>query len=269
MTQSQPSNTSSADLLTRVKQITDEVLALVEYEKDEGRTFLEGPLVSAADSNNKALSSAKPVAQHDESASGAVLDPEARVAKLREIAARIARCKRCELARQRTHTVAGQGCVTPEIMFIGEGPGEEEDRQGLAFVGRAGQLLTRMIAAMGYTRDEVFIGNVVKCRPPGNRTPYPHEMEICLPYLEEQIAVLQPKVIIALGGTAVRGLLHIERGITKLRGNWLEYKGIPVMPTYHPAYLLRNEKAKPDVWKDLQEVLKFLGRKPPIPKKKA
>lgn len=269
MTRSQPRKTPSADLLACVKKITDEVLALVEYEKDEGRTFLEVPFVSAADSNNRALGAAKPMAQHNESTSGAVSDPEMRVAKLREIAARIARCERCELARQRTQTVPGQGSVTPEIMFIGEGPGEEEDRQGLAFVGRAGQLLTRMIAAMGYTRDEVFIGNVVKCRPPGNRTPYPHEMEICLPYLEEQIAVLQPKVIVALGGTAVRGLLHIERGITKLRGNWLEYKGIPVMPTYHPAYLLRNERAKPDVWKDLQEVLKFLGRKPPPPRKKA
>lgn len=269
MTRSLPSHMPRADLLkTRVKKITDQVLALVEFEKDEGRSFLEVPVVSSSDSEAPALESADLAVDHEKWASGAAMDAEARTEKLREIATRIARCERCELARQRTQSVPGQGSVTPEIIFIGEGPGEEEDRQGLAFVGRAGQLLTRMIKAMGYTRDEVFIGNVVKCRPPGNRTPYPHEMEICLPYLEEQIAVLQPKVIVALGGTAVRGLLHIERGITKLRGNWLEYKGIPVMPTYHPAYLLRNERAKPDVWRDLQEVLKLLGRKPPTAGKK-
>ena len=153
----------------------------------------------------------------------------------------------------------GQGCAAPEILFVGEGPGADEDRQGLAFVGRAGQLLTKIIAAMGFTREQVFIGNIVKCRPPENRTPYPEEMQACLPFLKEQIALLRPKVIVALGATAVRGLLNLEIGITKLRGKWQTYEGIDLMPTYHPAYLLRNESAKRPVWEDMKLVRDALG----------
>lgn len=155
-------------------------------------------------------------------------------------------------------------------MFIGEAPGADEDRQGLAFVGAAGQLLTKMIEAMGYTREQVFIGNILKCRPPDNRTPVPEEMATCLPYLKAQIALLKPKVIIALGATAVRGLTAISTGITKLRGTWLSFEGIDLMPTYHPAYLLyqRNLTAKKQVWEDLKAVLKHLGRKPPPVRKR-
>jgi DNA polymerase len=183
------------------------------------------------------------------------------------IAARVAVCQKCRLGQSRTRTVPGQGTATPEIMFVGEGPGEDEDRQGLAFVGRAGQLLTRMIVRMGLTRDEVFIANIVKCRPPDNRTPLPDEMAACLPYLREQVALLKPKVIVCLGATAVKGLLNNQTGITKLRGHWQKYEGVDVMPTFHPSFLLRGggeEKARWwEVWDDLAAVLKKIGREPP------
>ncbi len=174
-----------------------------------------------------------------------------------------ASCALCPLHKTRTNTVPGQGHPHPEIMFIGEGPGQDEDLKGLAFVGRAGQLLTKIIEAMGFTRDEVFIGNIVKCRPPNNRVPLPDEMQACLPYLHEQIALLKPKVIVALGGTAVKGLFQTQTGITKLRGQWMSYQGIDCMPTYHPAYLLRNPPEKKWVWEDMKDVLAHLGRKPP------
>lgn len=186
---------------------------------------------------------------------------------LRAIAAEVSGCTKCSLHKTRTKTVPGQGAQAPEIMFVGEAPGEDEDLQGLAFVGRAGQLLTKMITAMGFSREEVFIGNILKCRPPGNRTPLPEEMQTCLPYLKAQIALLKPKVIIALGATAVRGLTGLETGITKLRGKWLVFENIDLMPTYHPAYLLRNPSAKREVWEDLKEALAKLGRTPPPVKK--
>jgi DNA polymerase len=147
---------------------------------------------------------------------------------------------------------------------VGEGPGADEDDQGFPFVGKAGQLLDRMIAAMGFGRDEVYVCNIVKCRPPKNRKPEPDEMASCRPYLARQLELIQPKVIVALGATAVEGLLGISGGITRLRGNWRVYGGrIAVMPTFHPAYLLRTPEAKRDVWNDLKEVLKHLGR--PVP----
>ncbi|MBU1694883.1 MAG: uracil-DNA glycosylase [Verrucomicrobia bacterium] len=179
------------------------------------------------------------------------------------IAERVTACTLCPLHKSRTRTVPGQGSITPEIFFIGEGPGADEDRQGLAFVGRAGQLLTKIIEAMGLTREQVFIGNIVKCRPPGNRTPLPEEMQACLPYLREQIAILKPRVIVGLGATAVKGLLEVETGITRLRGRWMSYEGIDLMPTFHPAYLLRNPAGKREVWEDMKAVLARLGRTPP------
>jgi len=191
---------------------------------------------------------------------------------LAAIAARIATCTRCPLHRTRNRTVPGQGHPSPELLFVGEGPGEEEDRQGLAFVGPAGQLLTRLIRRMGLSRDEVFIANIVKCRPTENnagrrdRPPTEQEMAACIPYLEEQIAVLRPRVIVCLGGTALFGLLGLK-SITKHRGRWHEYRGIPIMPTFHPSYLLRaggDEKARYwEVWEDMAEVLRRLGR--PVP----
>lgn len=187
---------------------------------------------------------------------------------LQAIAGRVAVCARCPLHAARTKTVPGQGNARPGIMFVGEGPGADEDAQGLAFVGRAGQLLTRLIARMGYRREDVFIANIVKCRPPENRKPLPEEMTACLPFLREQIGVLKPRVIVTLGATALEGLAPAlgKVFITRLRGQWMEYEGIPLMPTLHPSYLLRNESAMWDVLRDMEAVLKRLGRTLP-PKK--
>lgn len=179
------------------------------------------------------------------------------------IATEIAGCTHCVLHETRKNTVPGQGNLKPEVLFIGEAPGEDEDEQGIPFVGRAGQLLTKMIQAMGFSREDVFIANIIKCRPPSNRTPSPEEMTACLPFLLRQIAILQPKVIVLLGGSAVKGLLKIEDKITRVRGVWTKFKGIDTMPTFHPSYLLRSPSAKREAWEDLKAVLKKLGRTPP------
>ncbi len=171
-------------------------------------------------------------------------------------------CRRCRLCEQRNKIVFGDGHPRAELMFIGEGPGHDEDVQGLPFVGRAGKLLTQMIEAMGLRRQDVYIGNVVKCRPPENRPPEKDEVAMCSPFLLRQIDVIRPKVIVALGATAARALLQTERGITHFRGEWLEFRGTRFMATYHPAYLLRNPNAKGDVWKDLQKVMAVLGLAP-------
>lgn len=186
--------------------------------------------------------------------------------RLSEIAATVDACTLCPLHKTRTRTVPGQGNPRPELMFVGEGPGADEDQQGLAFVGRAGKLLTKMIEAMGLTREEVFITNIVKCRPPGNRVPTPQEMAACMPYLHQQIGLLKPKVIVSLGATAALGLIPSLDAISKVRGTWQTFQGIDLMPTYHPAYLLRNPPAKRFVWEDLQEVMRRLGR--PLPNHK-
>ena len=193
--------------------------------------------------------------------------PESRQASLAAIAQKVAACKQCVLCEQRIQAVPGQGnALSPDVLFIGEAPGADEDEQGLAFVGAAGQLLTKMIAAMGYTREEVFIANICKCRPPRNRPPALDEMQACLPYLRAQIAAIRPKVIVALGATAVKGLRESSMGISKLSGTWTVYANVPLMPTYHPAYLLRYPPAKKEAWEDLKKVLQRLGR--PVPAKK-
>jgi DNA polymerase len=189
-------------------------------------------------------------------------DPVAGLARLDALARDVAACTACALHATRTQTVFSRGTPQTELMFVGEGPGADEDAQGLPFVGKAGQLLDKMIAAMGYRPDDVYIANVVKCRPPGNRTPEPQEMEACEGYLHEQIAIVRPKVIVALGNTACLGLLQVS-GITRLRGKWRLYRGaIPVMPTFHPSYLLRTEAAKREVWEDLKLVMGKLGKAP-------
>jgi DNA polymerase len=205
------------------------------------------------------------------------LTPEKRRQALAELAARVDVCSACPLRQSRTRSVPGQGNPdSPDVLFIGEAPGADEDVQGLAFVGAAGQLLTKMIAAMGYTRDDVFIANICKCRPPGNRTPAPEEMRTCLPFLREQIHIVRPKTIVLLGGTAIKGLLDTQVGVTRLQGQWTQYDGIPVMPTYHPAYILRFESggdsaglkaAKAQVWNALKLVLAYLDKPVPAPKK--
>lgn len=180
------------------------------------------------------------------------------------LATQVRDCQKCGLARTRTQTVFARGTGASGLCFVGEGPGADEDAQGFPFVGKAGQLLDRMIEAMGFSRDEVYICNIVKCRPPDNRKPEPEEMSQCMPYLNEQLALVEPQVIVALGATAVLGLLGTSGGITRLRGRWRLYQGkIPVMPTFHPAYLLRTPSAKREVWEDLQAVLRQMGR--PVP----
>jgi len=171
-------------------------------------------------------------------------------------------CRRCKLAAGRTTLVFGVGSPTAELMFVGEGPGADEDVQGEPFVGRAGQLLTKMIEAMGYRRDEVYIANVVKCRPPGNRNPEPDEIEACEPFLRRQIEAVGPKVIVALGKFAAQTLLRSAIPITKLRGTWSTYGGVRLMPTFHPAYLLRSPEEKKKAWADLQLVMAELGKGP-------
>jgi DNA polymerase len=168
-------------------------------------------------------------------------------------------CTRCKLHKTRNKIVFGDGSATADLVFVGEGPGADEDAQGLPFVGRAGKLLTQMIEAMGLQRKDVYICNVVKCRPPGNRQPEKDEVEACSPFLFRQLDVLQPKVIVCLGATAAQTLLQTNRGISHFRGEWLEYRGFKMMATYHPAYLLRNPAAKSEVWKDLQKVMGELG----------
>ncbi len=168
-------------------------------------------------------------------------------------------CQRCNLSQGRTNLVFGEGNPDARLVFVGEAPGADEDAQGRPFVGRAGQLLTRIISAMGLSRNDVYICNILKCRPPGNRNPKPDEIHACEPFLIKQIQAIQPEVICALGTFAAQTLLKKEVPITALRGRFHSYQGIKVMPTYHPAYLLRNERAKKLVWEDMQMVMKTLG----------
>jgi uracil-DNA glycosylase len=199
---------------------------------------------------------------------GPALSAEAKAAAFEELRQRARACVKCpHLATSRKTVVFGVGSLDAELMFVGEAPGADEDEQGEPFVGKAGQLLTRIIQTMGLTREQVYIGNILKCRPDtpgqsaGNRKPTPEEMNTCIPYLHEQIDLIRPKVIVALGATAVEGLLGKTLGITKLRGNWRTYRGTPLMPTYHPAYLLRNQalSEKRRVWEDMLKVMEKLS----------
>lgn len=179
---------------------------------------------------------------------------------LREIRQELGDCRRCPLHSGRTNIVFGDGDPFARLMFVGEGPGEDEDAQGVPFVGKAGQLLTDIIEkGMKLSRSEVYIANVVKSRPPRNRDPEPDEIAACLPFLIKQIEAIQPKVIVTLGRVAAHALLGTTVPISKLRGHWQEFRGIPVMPTFHPSYLLRTPSAKREVWADIQQVMEKLG----------
>jgi len=178
----------------------------------------------------------------------------------------VADCTRCKpLAATRTQTVFSDGPVGAELCFVGEAPGADEDAQGIPFVGKAGELLNRIIAAMGFTREEVYICNTLKCRPPGNRTPLPEETANCREYFDRQLDLAQPKYIVALGGTAASNLLQIAKPLGQLRGKFYEYRGIPVVVTYHPAYLLphRAPEKKKEVWEDMKMLLAKMGREAP------
>jgi uracil-DNA glycosylase len=184
--------------------------------------------------------------------------------ELEEIDRQVLACKLCVLHKFRTHAVPGEGNRSAELMFIGEGPGRDEDIQGRPFVGRAGQLLRKIIAAMTFREDEVYITNMVKCRPPENRVPHHEEIEACSPYLIRQIELIRPKVIVTLGKTPTDSFAPGREGMTSRRGRFGDYRGLPVMPTFHPSYLVRNEgnrELKRMVWEDMQKVMARLGRK--------
>jgi len=250
--------------MSNLREIIDDTIANLEEMKRNGITHVEvspetlaelgkpcrasGPLATLV--SPKSTAGEPPALQS--SGDLATLEAEAKV------------CVKCsELSRCRKNVVFGVGNIHAELMFVGEAPGADEDEQGEPFVGRAGQLLTKIIEAMGYRREDVYIANVLKCRPPNNRVPEPNEVKNCMPYLLAQIDLIKPKVMVALGATAVRSLLDVQIGITKMRGNWYTFHDIPIMPTFHPAYLLRNPPAKKEVWDDMKTVLAKLGREVP------
>lgn len=170
----------------------------------------------------------------------------------------ILECKKCRLCTNRTNIVFGQGNKNARLMFIGEGPGADEDRQGIPFVGKAGQLMNNAFQALEINREDVYIANIVKCRPPSNRVPEDDEAQTCLNYLRNQVILIKPKIIVLLGSTALKNILGKEYGITEVRGNWMEKNGIKYMPTWHPAALLRDENKKIEFWQDLKEVKKYI-----------
>jgi len=176
--------------------------------------------------------------------------------QLSSLGKEVAGCTRCSLAKTRKNIVFGDGNAKARIVFVGEAPGADEDEQGVPFVGRAGQLLTNIIKAMGLERKDVYICNILKCRPPGNRNPLPDEIRLCEPFLKQQLQLISPQIICALGSFAAKTLLKTETPITALRGRFQMYEGIKLMPTYHPAYLLRNPSAKKQVWEDVQLIMK-------------
>jgi len=217
------------------------------------------PGVLQPDGQRSAVEKARPPrAQSEREGKGqyALTDKGCGSAALLALREQIGECTRCKLAGGRTKLVFGVGRPDAELLFVGEGPGADEDAQGEPFVGKAGQLLTKMIEAMGLRREDVYIANVVKCRPPGNRDPEPDEIAACEPFLKAQIAALSPRIIVALGRFAVQTLLRDATPITRQRGRWREYEGVKLMPTFHPAYLLRNPGEKKKTWEDLQLVMK-------------
>ena len=236
---------------------------VVEYAEVATEVALQpvsAPVAAPARVGASALPAVPParsrVAEPSRTSPGPAVAPDSGEApRLEEVRRALGDCQRCKLCSGRKNIVFGVGNPKAKLVFVGEGPGAEEDNQGIPFVGAAGQLLTKMIAAMGYTRDEVYICNVVKCRPPGNRNPEPDEIEACQPFLEAQLNAIRPSVIVTLGKFAAQTLLRTDTPITRLRGQWREYVGIPLMPTFHPAYLLRNPAEKKSAWTDLQAVM--------------
>jgi uracil-DNA glycosylase family 4 len=247
--------------------VVDATIEALQEMKRSGVTHVEvsrQTLESLGQSSVVVGAASSPRPGEDRTQEGAPTNASSASAELTRIEARARSCVLCrELSRCRHSVVFGIGNPHAELMFIGEAPGADEDAQGEPFVGRAGQLLTKIIQAMGYRREDVYISNVLKCRPPQNRTPLPDEVTNCLPYLLSQIELIQPKVIVALGATAVRSLLDVQLGITKMRGRWYNFRDFPIMPTFHPAYLLRNPAAKREVWEDMKAVMEKLGHKPP------
>ena len=275
----------SDPLRAELHELVRATSAWVSWVQDSGAVELPGDLAAAEAAARQAVASTEPTAPEPSQAATSrpeaparapdpharpapAASPEERLARLRVLQTEAEGCTRCRLHEGRTKSVFSRGNPQADIVFVGEGPGFNEDQQGLPFVGPAGELLDKMIGAMGYGRDEIYICNIVKCRPPENRKPDPEEMEACSAYLRPQLEAVAPQVIVALGATAVQGLIGTSTGITRMRGQWKLYRGrIPIMPTFHPAYLLRSPEKKRDVWNDLKAVLHKLGRTPPARKK--
>ena len=253
--------TGAVDDTEELAQVVAEARAYVAWATDAGLSILKAgaaqPVASQAAASQHRSRIEEPV--------GAPSIDKPRPARklglptLPEVRAGLGDCTRCKLHKGRNQIVFGSGSAQARLVFVGEAPGEDEDLSGEPFVGKAGQLLTRMIEAMGLSRDTVYICNTVKCRPPNNRNPEPDELGACEPFLKGQLAALQPEVIVTLGKFAAQALLRDQTPISRLRGVWREYEGIPLMPTFHPAYLLRSPGEKGKVWGDLQEVMQKLG----------
>ena len=250
-------NSRPAAVADRIR-FFEEIGASFVFKPEPGRTHPPAPAPEPVPPASAPASSASKLVR---SAAESGLDLPRSARTLEEISAEVRKCRRCGLAAGRTHAVPGEGHSKAPILFVGEGPGHDEDVQGRPFVGRAGQLLTRIIEAMGFQRSEVFIANIVKCRPPENRVPHREEAEACAPFLLEQITVLRPRVIVTLGKTAVDFFLPNVKAMSSIRGHFQEWHGLPVMPTFHPSYLVRNEgnrELKKMVWDDMQKVMAFL-----------
>jgi uracil-DNA glycosylase family 4 len=228
--------------------MTDDVLSELALLRDFGYTHL--------DLSHRATQEPSDPATSD---TPQPRNPETSADPWTTLAAEAHDCTRCRLAGTRTNVVFGVGNPNADLMFVGEAPGRDEDLKGEPFVGRAGQLLTDIIKAMKLTRDQVYIANVIKCRPPENRNPEADELEACRPFIRRQVELIKPKVIVTLGRFGLQSLTEKSYGITAVRGQWLDYNGIKLMPTYHPAYLLRNPAAKKEVWADMKKVMAELG----------
>lgn len=232
-------------------QVKKELLSLVKSVKEQ---------VLNAKNLYVEVDCKKPLAAQKNNIAAAMNNTE----RMDDLGGAVVGCKRCSLAVTRKNIVFGDGNPSAKIVFVGEAPGADEDEQGLPFVGRAGQLLTNIIKAMGLERNDVYICNILKCRPPGNRNPLPEEIHLCEPFLKKQLQIISPQIICALGTFAAKTLLKTETPISALRGRFHLYEGIKLMPTYHPAYLLRNPSAKKQVWDDVRLIMKEIGIREPL-----
>jgi len=240
------------------KDIFNEIVEhLRELQTQDKTTFIAPEIVNGFFTDTQAAPPPRPAPVPAQTT--ALADPAIALMSLDKLCSTAQKCQKCPLCTSRKNVVFGEGSPNADLMFIGEGPGYDEDQQGRPFVGKAGDLLTKMITAMQFTREQVYIANIVKCRPPKNRNPLPEEAAVCLPYLQRQIELIQPKVIVILGAVPLKYLLN-KTGITRLRGQWDSYNNIKVMPTFHPAYLLRDPSAKAVTWGDLQQVMKLFGK---------
>lgn len=231
------------------------------------RTSCKPPVQGRQTDSSPATRTVSPAVPEIAPATAGPLSRDDRIVQLSVLQKQVSGCTRCdELAATRTQTVFGVGNPQPRLCFMGEAPGADEDARGEPFVGKAGQLLTRIIEACGMKREDVYILNTIKCRPPGNRTPLPHEVTNCSEYLDRQLEILQPEFICCLGLVAAQALLKTDSSMGRLRGKFYDYAGIPVLCTYHPAYLLRNPAAKKDVWEDMKLLLGKMGLKVPSAK---